>query len=112
MDIEKAFDFLDHTFLILVLKKYSFVKTFIRWVETINNKQESCVINEGNTTQYFNLEKGACQGDPISAYLFIMTLEVLFILIKNNSCIERLKIFYYIFLYSAYADDTTFLLKM
>ena len=106
MDIEKAFDFLDHTFLILVLKKYSFVKTFIRWVETIN-KQESCVINEGNTTQYFNLEKGACQGDPISAYLFIMTLEVLFILIKNNSCIKGFKIIDHIFLYSAYADGTT-----
>ena len=65
------------------------------------------MINEGNTTQYFNLEKGALQGDPISAYLFIMTLEVLFILIKNNSCIKGLKIIDHIFLYSAYADDTT-----
>ena len=40
-----------------------------------------------------------------------MTLEVLFILIKNNSCIEGLKIFDHIFLYSAYADDTTCFVK-
>ena len=39
--IEKAFDSLDHNFLIQVLKKYGFGKTFIRWVETITNKQES-----------------------------------------------------------------------
>ena len=90
MDIEKAFDSLDHTFLIHFLKKYGFGKTFIRLVQTIANKQESCVINGGNTTQYFNFEKRAHQGDSISAYLFITALEVLFILIKNNSCIEGL----------------------
>ena len=78
----------------------------------MTNKQESCVINGGNTTHYFNLEKGARQEDPILAYLFVMALEALFILIKNNSCIEGLKIFDHTFLYSAYADDTTFLLKM
>lgn len=111
MDIEKAFDSLDHIFLIQVLKKYGFGKKFIRWIETITNKQESCVINGGNTTQYFNLEKGARQGDPISAYLFIMALEVLFILIKNNASVEGLKIFDHTFLYSAYADDTTFFVK-
>ena len=61
-------------------------------VQTTTNKQESCVINGGNATQYFNLEKGARQGDPISSYLFIMALEVLFIFIKNNSRIEGLKL--------------------
>ena len=65
MDIEKVFNSLDYTFLIKFLKKYGFEKTFIRWVQTITNKQESCVINGGNTTQYFNLEKGARKGDHI-----------------------------------------------
>ena len=92
-------------------EKQSKKQTFIRWVETITNKQESCAINGGNTTQYFNLEKGARQGDPILAYFFIMALEVLFTLIKNNSCIEGLEIFDHIFLYSVYADCTTFFVK-
>ena len=50
-------------------------------------------------------------GDPISAYLFILALEILFILIKNNENIQGIRIFEQTYLYSAYADDTTFFLK-
>ena len=66
------------------------------------NNQQSCVINGGFTTRYFNLEKGARQGDPISAYLFILALEVLFELIKNNADTM---------LYTPFADDSTFFLN-
>ena len=63
MNIEKVFDYLNHDFplikILLIDKKPS-------------------VING-----YFNLEKGAHYGDPLSAYLFILALEVLFELIKN-----------------------------
>ena len=40
MDIEKAFDSLDHTFLLKVLKKIGFGQNFIRCIETITNSQE------------------------------------------------------------------------
>ena len=63
------------------------------------------------TTKYFNLEKGARQGDPISTYLFILGLEILFLLIKNNTSTKGIKVFDYVFLYTAYADDSTFFLK-
>ena len=33
MDIEKAFDTLDHKFLISVLKKFGFGQNFISWIE-------------------------------------------------------------------------------
>ena len=79
MDIEKAFDSLDHIFLISVLKKFGFGKKFITWIEILLKDQQSCVINGGTTTQYFNLERGARQGDPVSAYLFILVLEILFL---------------------------------
>ena len=55
------------------------------------------------------LGSGACQGDPISAFLFILALEILFLVIKPE--IAGLSIFDYCYLYSAYADDTTFFLK-
>ena len=73
--------------------------------------QESFIINAGITVSYFNLEKGARQGDPVSAYLFILCLEVLFLLVKANHKIRGLNIFQYTYLYTAYADDTTFFLK-
>ena len=77
MDIEKAFDSLGHGFLSSVLRKCEFGKNFIVWIEILLKDQLSCVINGKTTTQYFNLERGACQGDPISAYHFILTLEIL-----------------------------------
>ena len=55
--------------------------------------QESCVINSGSTTSYFKLEIGACQGDPISAYLFTISLETIFAMIKRNLNIKGLNIF-------------------
>ena len=84
MDIEKAFDSLDHDFLLFAIKKFGFGKNFIHWINVLLNKQQSCVIIGGLATQYFNLEKGARQGDPISAYLFMLALKLLFELIKNN----------------------------
>ena len=59
MDIEKAFDSLNHDFLLSALKKIGFGKYFIHWIKVFLNNQESCVINGGFTTPYFNLEKVA-----------------------------------------------------
>ena len=94
-----------------VLNKFGFGQNFIWWVEIILKNQESCVINGRTTTKYFKLNRGACQGDPISADLFILALESLFLLIKENPRIKGLNIFDNCYLYSAYADDTTFFLK-
>ena len=54
-------------------------------------KQESCVLNCGFTAKYFNLKKGARQSDSISAYLFTLALEILFLIIKNDSSIKGIK---------------------
>ena len=111
MDVEKAFELLDHKFLILILKKIGFGQNFISWVDIIFKNQESCVLNSGTTRKYFKLNRGARQGDPISAYLFILALKILFLLIKENPRIKGLNIFDHCYLYSAYADDTTFFSK-
>ena len=111
MDIEKAFDSLDHNFLVFTLEKYGFGKNFILWPKILLRDQNSCVINGGTTTKYFSLVRGARRGDPISAFLFILALEILSILIKSKPEIEEMTIFDYNYLYSAYADDTTFFLK-
>ena len=54
MDAEKAFDPLYYKFLISVLKKFRFGQNFISWIKIILKNQESCVINRGTTTKYFN----------------------------------------------------------
>ena len=71
----------------------------------------SCVPSVGFTAKYFNHEKGARQGDPVSAYLFISALEIIFLLTKNNSSIKVIKVFDKFFFYTAFASDSTFFLN-
>ena len=67
------------------------------------------MLNGGTTTEYFLLGRGVRQGDPISTFLCILALDILFYLIKSKSEIKRLAIFDHCYLYSAYANDILFL---
>ena len=72
IDIQKAFNSVNHQFLILALKRYGFGKMFIKWVKPLLNNQESCIINGGFTTKYFKLQKGTRhQYQPICLFLFL-----------------------------------------
>ena len=84
VDTEKAFDPINHSFLMCVSKKFGLGNGFRKLIQILLKNPESCIINGGKTTPYFKLERGTRQGDPISAYLFILALEVVFCLIKAN----------------------------
>ena len=58
LDIEKAFDAVNHLFSITMLQKCGFKEGFIKWMPNLIQNQESCVINRGATTNYFKLERG------------------------------------------------------
>ena len=70
-DMEKAFDSLEHNFIFATLTGFGFGQEFIQWVRTFLRNDSSCVMNSGVSTGYFNLGRGARQGDPMSPYLFI-----------------------------------------
>ena len=53
MDINKAFDSLDHTFVISILRKFGFGNNFVSWIETLIVKQESCTISGGILPSYY-----------------------------------------------------------
>ena len=60
LDLEKAFDSLDHDFLLCVLKSFVFGVNFMKWMKILLNDQQSCVINGGFPTQYFTLKEVIC----------------------------------------------------
>ena len=91
-----------------MLKAFQFEKNLVRWIEILLKNQESCIINGGITTKCFKREGDTRHGDPISAYLFISLLEVVFAVIKSNQNIDKLRIFDDNFLHTAYASDITF----
>ena len=58
LDIEKAFDSVNHLFLITALEKCGFKADFIKRIQILIQNQESCVINGGATTNFFKLQRG------------------------------------------------------
>ena len=90
--VEKALDSVNH-FLLQILRKFRFGFDFVSWIKAILKNQESCIINGRKTIKYFKLERGARQGDPVSAYIFILVLEISFIFVKNNPKVEGLNMF-------------------
>ena len=111
MDIEKAFDSVDHPFLFAVLEQMNIAPEFIDWIKVLINQNESCVFNGGMSTGYFPLTRGSRQGDPISAYLFIIVMEVFFTMVRNNENIQGIDILGFNYLLTAYADDATYIIK-
>jgi len=64
-------------------------------------------MNGGFSTGYFDIKRGTRQGDPISAYLFLLVIEIFFTRIRKNPDIKGIKIFDFEYKLSAYADDAT-----
>ena len=107
IDFEKAFDSVEWPFIKLVLKKFNFGSSLMQWVETFYKNISSCVINNGVTSPYFNLERGVRQGDPLSPYLFILCAEILACKIRQNQNIHGIEIGNHKLSLLQYADDTS-----
>ncbi len=65
IDFEKAFDPLNWNFIFKTLKYINFGESFIGFVRTMYNNIQSAVLNNGNTGNYFNLQRGVRQGCPL-----------------------------------------------
>ena len=63
----------------------------------------------GHLSDWFYLQRGCRQGDPLSPYLFICA-EILATLIRHHDVIKGITICIAEFLISQYADDTSFIL--
>ena len=107
IDFEKAFDSVDWKFMFKVLKAFSFKKDIYRWIETFYTNIKSAVIVNRQSSKWFC--RGCRQGYPISPYLFILCVEILGIMIRENKHIKGIFVNNVEHKLSQYADDTEFL---
>ena len=110
-DFAAAFDSIDYALLFEALKKYGFNSNFIKWIRLLHTDLQSCVMNNGHSTGYFNLSRGTRQGDPLAPYLFILIIEMLATVVRENKYIKGIIIGDMEVKQCLYADDTTYFLK-
>ena len=70
LDFEKAFDTLEWPFIMKTLQYFGFGPSILSWIKCFNSNIESCVLNNGWTANFFEIQRGVRQGCPLSPYLF------------------------------------------
>ena len=110
LDFEKAFDTLEWSFINKALNFLGFGPVFCQWVKSLYLNTQSCIINNGHCSNFFNVYRGVRQGDPLSPYLFILSLELMSAAIKYDPHINGMKINNSEYLLSQYADDSSLIL--
>ena len=111
IDFEKAFDSLRWSFIQQTLESLNFGDRFRSFVKTMYKDISTAVINNGYISSWFQPEKGVRQGCPLSPYLFLLSVEILACNIRQNKCINGLKINDIEIKLSQLADDTTCFIK-
>jgi len=77
IDIAKAFDTIDWSFLIDVLQAFGFNNTFCHWIQIILHSAKLSISINGQYEGYFACTRGVRQGDSLSPLLFCLAEEVL-----------------------------------
>ena len=107
IDFEKALDSVLWKFMYKVLRYYNFSEEFIKWITLFKNKIMASILQVGVLSEFFPIERGCKQGDPIAPYLFLLCAQVLYEMIQSNKIVKAIKIGQENIKISQFADDTT-----
>ena len=116
IDFEKAFDSVSFSFMEKVIETAGFPMVMQTWVKILLKGFKSHINHAGNLLRLIDLGRGARQGDPIASILFVLSIEILLIAIRNNPKIEPYVLQMSVLSKSittkvgAYADDVTIIM--
>ena len=92
IDAEKAFDKIQHPFMIKTLQKAGTEGTFLNIIKFIYDKPTVNIILNGEELKAFPLKSGIRQGCPLSPLLFNTVLEVLATAVRAEKEIKGIQI--------------------
>ena len=105
IDAEKAFDKVQHPFLIKTLSKVGTDGAFLNIVKAIYERSTANIILNGQKLRAFPLRSETRQGCPLLPLLFNIVLEVLAIAIRLEKEIKGIQIVKEEMKLSLFADD-------
>jgi hypothetical protein len=76
IDMEKAFDKMEWSFLLTILSKMGFHSTWINWIRLCMSTSSFSILLNGSPFGMFSTSQGLRQRDPLSPFLFIIGTEV------------------------------------
>jgi len=77
IDIFKAFDSVQWSFLLNTLKALDIPEKYIHWIQTFVTTASFSLQVNGELAEYFGSERGLRQGCSLSSYLFVICMNVL-----------------------------------
>ena len=92
IDAEKAFDKVQHPFMIKTLTKVGIEGTFLNTIKAIYDKPTANIILNGEKLKAFSLKSGTRQGCPLSPLLFNIVLEALGTAIRQTKEIKGIPV--------------------
>ena len=92
IDAEKAFDKIQHPFMLKTLQKVGMEGTYLNIIKAIYDKPTANIILNGEKLKAFPLRSGTRQGCPLSPLLFIIVLEVLAMALREEKEIKGIQI--------------------
>ena len=92
VDFEKAFDSIEWKYIDDALVSFGFGRDFRNWIETLYFKSTSCLLNNGFSSAFFNLQRSVRQWCPLAPFLFILVNELLAIAIRNDKSVKGIQI--------------------
>ena len=92
IDAEKAFDKIQHTFMIKTPQKARIEGTYLNTIKAIYDKPTASITLNGEKLKAFPLKSGTRQGCPLSLLLFNIVLEVLATAIKAEKEVKGIQI--------------------
>ena len=105
IDAEKAFDNIQHLFVIKTLQRIGIEGIYLNIVKAVYDKPTANIILNGEKLKTFPLRSGTRQGYPLSPLLFNIVLEVLATAIREEKEIKGIQIGKEEVKLSLFADD-------